>query len=79
MSLFLSLYAQPNKLTLKGLQNVDDQAVRFIKKLLVKDPTERWSASKALNAQFFRIMDDTTKMATTPAQLQETLNMFSSA
>jgi serine/threonine protein kinase len=59
---------------LKRLQNVEPNAARLISKLLVKDPTERWSASKALNSQFFMHRDDTTKMAGSAASLQATMH-----
>ena len=68
---------QPGELKLKGLQNVDMNTARFIRKLLVKDPADRWSAIKALQSQFFRIMDDTTKMASAPAAIQEAMKNVS--
>ena len=55
---------------MKGLQNIDPNAARFISKVLVKDPVSRWSARKGLNAQFFRNMDDTTRMCSSPAALR---------
>jgi len=63
---------------LKGLRNVEPNAARLISKLLVKDPAERWSANKALNSQFFRHRDDTTKMAGSAAALQTTMHTIQS-
>mmetsp|Transcript_40440 Transcript_40440/g.67758 ORF Transcript_40440/g.67758 Transcript_40440/m.67758 type:complete len:472 (+) Transcript_40440:553-1968(+) len=60
----------PTELSLKGRHNIDPNAARFISKLLVKDPAERWSSDKAISAQFFRSMDDTTKMGHAPAALR---------
>eukprot|EP00959_Pyramimonas_sp_CCMP1952_P067938 1418030-Pyramimonas_sp.AAC.2 len=71
-------YHQPNEMKLRGLQNVDANAARFIRKLLVKDPAERWSAHKALHSQFFRIMDDTTKTAITPTAVAAAMHNLSS-
>ena len=68
---------QPGELKLKGLQNVDMNTARFIRKLLVKDPADRWSAIKALQSQFFKIMDDTTRMAAAPAAIQEAMKNVS--
>ena len=62
---------------LRGLQNVDGNAGRFIRKLLVKDPVERWSSHKALHSQFFRIMDDTTKMAASPTAVAAAMHNIS--
>eukprot|EP00976_Prorocentrum_cordatum_P106813 1194527-Prorocentrum_minimum.AAC.3 len=68
---------QPGELNLKGLQNIDVNAARFIQKLLSKDPALRWSAKKALQSQFFRIMDDTTKLAAAPKALSAAMKNMS--
>jgi serine/threonine protein kinase len=55
--------AMAGEVPLPGLHNIESNAARFIVKLLVKDPKERWTADKSLEARFFRSLDDTTKMA----------------
>jgi hypothetical protein len=52
--------------------------LRFIVKLLVKDPKERWTAEKGLEARFFRSLDDTTKMASSAAAVASTLRNIAS-
>jgi serine/threonine protein kinase len=44
---------QPERMPMQGVHNIEPGAARLISKLLVKDPTERWSAHKALHSQFF--------------------------
>ena len=46
--------AMPGEVPLPGLHNIEPNAARFILKLLVKDPKERWTAEKGLDARFFR-------------------------
>jgi len=65
--------AMPGEVPLPGLHNIEPNAARFILKLLVKDPKERWTAEKSLDARFFRSMDDTTKMAASSAAVASSL------
>jgi serine/threonine protein kinase len=58
---------------LPGLHNIEANAARFIVKLLVKDPKERWTAEKSLEARFFRSLDDTTKMSSSSVAVASTL------
>jgi serine/threonine protein kinase len=59
--------AMTGEVPLPGLHNIEPNAARFIVKLLVKDPKERWTAEKSLEARFFRSLDDTTKMSSSSA------------
>jgi serine/threonine protein kinase len=40
---------------------LDRSVARLIKKLLVKDPAERWTAAKCLASNFFQLKEDTTQ------------------
>ncbi|KAK3239489.1 hypothetical protein CYMTET_50581 [Cymbomonas tetramitiformis] len=60
----------PEELVLKGLAVCEAGAARLIRyKLLVKEPSERWSAEKVLSSSFFKRMDDTTKMSNSSLEL----------
>jgi serine/threonine protein kinase len=54
--------AMAGEVPLPGLHNIEPNAARFIVKLLAKDPKERWTAEKSLEARFFRHLDDTTNI-----------------
>ena len=70
--------AMPGEVPLPGLHNIEPNAARFIVKLLVKDPKERWTAEKSLEARFFRHLDDTTKMASSSGVVASTLRNIAS-
>ena len=69
--------AMPGEVPLPGLHNIEPNAARFILKLLVKDPKERWTAEKSLDARFFRSLDDTTKMASSSTAVAASLRNIS--
>ena len=56
-------------LELKGLNSLDNDAARLIRKLMVKDPHERWTSLKCLNSSFFRSMEDTARIQTSHTQV----------
>ncbi|KAK3237043.1 hypothetical protein CYMTET_52858 [Cymbomonas tetramitiformis] len=63
-------------LQLKGLQNIESGAARMIRdKLLVKDPSERWTVEKVLKSNFFKTMDDTTRMTTSTLEVSRRLTV----
>ncbi|KAK3252547.1 hypothetical protein CYMTET_38160 [Cymbomonas tetramitiformis] len=63
---------------LKGLQNMEAGAARLIRdKLLVKDPAERWSVDKVLHSNFFKTMDDTTRMSSSSVELSQSIRRLS--
>jgi serine/threonine protein kinase len=70
--------AMTGEVPLPGLHNIEPNAARFIVKLLVKDPKERWTAEKGLEARFFRHLDDTTKMSSSAAAVASTLRNIAS-
>jgi serine/threonine protein kinase len=70
--------AMAGEVPLPGLHNIEPNAARFIVKLLVKDPKERWTAEKSLEARFFRHLDDTTKMASSSGVVASTLRNIAS-
>jgi len=63
----------PGELELPGLQNAEENLRRLVEKLLVKDPEERWTAGRALQAKLFRSMDNTTLMAGSAAVVAQQL------
>jgi serine/threonine protein kinase len=69
--------AMPGEVPLPGLHNIEPNAARFILKLLVKDPKERWTAEKSLDARFFRSLDDTTKMSASSSAVAASLRNIS--
>ncbi|KAK3286918.1 hypothetical protein CYMTET_5551 [Cymbomonas tetramitiformis] len=65
-------------LQLKGLQNIESGAGRIIRdKLLVKDPSERWTVDKVLQSNFFKTMDDTTRMSSSSIEVAQSIRRLS--
>ena len=73
-----ALLASKEELVLEGLVNVEENASRLIRKLLTKNPKQRWDATKCLTAKVFRSMDDTTKMSSSSTAVAASLRNISS-
>ncbi|KAK3283292.1 hypothetical protein CYMTET_9011 [Cymbomonas tetramitiformis] len=66
------------ELTLKGLAACEAGAGRLIRdKLLVKEPSERWPAEKVLSSNFFKRMEDTTRMSSSSQELAKDVRRLS--
>ena len=64
---------QRTDLDLKRMGLLDPNVSRLITKLLVKNPEERWTASKCMHSSFFKARDDTTRMANSSHELGQTV------
>jgi hypothetical protein len=67
----VEFFWQKEPLELKGLKALDVNVARMINRLLVKDPIERLTVHKVLSSSFFKVMDNTTRRATSAEELSQ--------